>query len=77
MDVLRTCAFVSVSNKLLPYNRDFVKKESIDYDILESMLFKVIRRLRLSSLNIGQQRRKREVGSILEPQLMSRFTQFW
>ena len=58
MDVLRTCAFVSVSNKLLPYNRDFVKKESIDYDILESMLFKVIRRLRLSSLNIGQQRRK-------------------
>ena len=77
MDVLRTCAFVSVSNKLLPYNRDFVKKESIDYDILESMLFKVIRRLRLSSLNIGQQRRKWEVGSILEPQLMSRFTQFW
>ena len=77
MDVLRTCAFVSVSNKLLPYNRDFVKKESIDYDILESMLFKVIRMLCLWSLNIGQQRRKWEVGSILEPQLMSRFIQFW
>ena len=75
--MLRTCAFVSVSNKLLPYNRDYVKKESIDYDILESMLFKVIRRLCLSSLNIGQQRRKREVGSILEPQLMIKFTQFW
>ena len=44
---------------------------------MESMLFKVLRRVCLLSWNIGQWRRKWEVDSILEPQLQSGFKQFW
>ena len=41
------------------------------------MLFKVLRRVCLLSRNIGQWRRKWEVDWIPEPQLQSRFKQFW
>ena len=49
----------------------------MDSNNLESMLFKVLRRVCLLSWNIGQWRRKWEVDSILEPQLQSGFKQFW
>ena len=41
------------------------------------MLFKVFRRVCLLSRNIGQWRRKWEVDWTPEPQLQSRFKQFW
>ena len=53
MVALRTSVFVSVSNKVRPY-----KKESVDSNILQSILFEVLRRVCLLSLNIGQWRRK-------------------
>ena len=49
----------------------------MDSNNLESMLFKVLRRVCLLSWNIGQWRREWEVDSILEPQLQSGFQQFW
>ena len=51
--------------------------ESIDSSILKSMLFKVFRNSCFLSLNIGQWRRKSEVISTLEPQLLSRFKKIW
>ena len=45
--------------------------ESVDSSILKSMLFKVFRNA------CWQWRRKSEVISTLEPQLLSRFKQFW
>ena len=60
MVALRTSVFVSVSNKVQPY-----KKESVDSNILQSILFEVLRRVCLLSLNIGQWRRKWEFNSIL------------
>ena len=42
-----------------------------------SVLFKVLRRVCLLLLYIGQWRRKREIDSIPEPQLQSGFKQFW
>ena len=77
MVALRTSAFVSESNEREPNKRVCVKQESLDSNILESMLFKVLRRVCLLSWNIGQWRRKWEVDSILEPQLQSGFKQFW
>ena len=49
----------------------------MDSSNLESMFFKVLRRVCLVSWNVGQYRRKWEVDSILEPQLQSGFKQFW
>ena len=48
-----------------------------DSNILQLISYKVIRTVRLLSLNIGQCRRKWEVYSILAPQLQSGFKQFW
>ena len=76
MVALRTSVFVSESNKVEQNNRVCVKKESLDSNILESMLFKVLRRVSLLSWNIGHRRRKLQVDSILELQLQSGFKQF-
>ena len=66
MVALRASVFASESNEVEPNKRVCVKWESVDSNILESVLFKVLRRLfRLSW--------KWEVGSILEPQLQSVF----
>ena len=43
MVVLRTRAFVSESNEREPNKRVHIKQESLDSNILESMLFKVLR----------------------------------
>ena len=77
MVALRTSVFVSESNEVEPNKKVCVEKESLDSNILESMLFKVLRRVCLLSWNIRQWRRKWEVDSILGPQLQGVFKQFW
>ena len=49
MVALRKTVFVSVSNDVLPNNRVSVKKELFDSNILQSVLFKVLRRVCLKS----------------------------
>ena len=56
--------FFSLSNNVLPYNRVCDKEEFANSSNLQSMLFKVLRRVYLSSLNIGQWRRKYKLDSI-------------
>ena len=58
MVVLRKSVLVSESNEVQPYKKVRVKQESVDSNILQSMLFKVLRKECLLSLNIGQWRRK-------------------
>ena len=65
------------SNEVQPYKRVCFKLESIDSNILQSVLFKVLRGACLLSWNIGQCRRKWEVDAILEPQLQSGIKQIW
>ena len=43
MVALRTSVFVSESNQVEPNKRVYVKYESVDSSILESMIFKVLR----------------------------------
>ena len=45
MLALRISVFNSVSNDILPNSRVCVKKELLDYNILQSVLFKVLRRV--------------------------------
>ena len=49
MVALRTSVFVSESNKVETNKRVCVKQESLEANILESMLFKVLRRVCLLS----------------------------
>ena len=49
MVALRTSVFVSESNEVQPSKRVCVKKESVDSNILQSTLFKVLRRVYLLS----------------------------
>ena len=58
MVALRTNVYVSESNELQPNKRVCVKYGSLDSDILQSMLFRLLRRVCLLSLNIGQWKRK-------------------
>ena len=67
--------FSSLSN-VLPYNRVYDnKKDLVNSSNLKSVLFKVLRRVYRSSLNVGQWRRKCEVDSISKPQLQIAFKQ--
>ena len=50
--VLIMSAFFSLSNNVLPYHRVCDKEELVNSIILQSLLFKVLRRVYLSSLNI-------------------------
>ena len=52
MVALRTSVFVSESNKVEPNKKVCVKSESLDSNILESMLFKVLGRVCLLSWNM-------------------------
>ena len=45
--------YVSVTNNVLPSKEVCVKKESVDSNILRSMLFKVLRRVCVILLNLG------------------------
>ena len=57
MVALRISVFASVSNDVLPNKRVCVKK-LISSNILYSMFFKVLKRVCLLSLNIGEWRGK-------------------
>ena len=64
--------FFPLSSNVLPY-KIRVKKEFVNSSNLQSILYKVY----LSSLNIGQWRRKCEVNSISKPQLQIGFKPSW
>ena len=72
---LRMRVFFSLSNNLLPYKRVCDKEDSVNSSNVQSILFKVLRRVYRSSLNVGQWRRKCEVDSISKPQLQIGFKQ--
>ena len=67
--------FFSLSNNVLPYNRGCDKEDLVNSSSLQSVLFKVFRRVYHSSLNEGQWRRKCDVDSISKPQLQIGFKQ--
>ena len=73
---LRVRVFFSLSNNVLPCNRVCDKKDLINSSNLQSILFKVLRRVYRPSLNVGQWRRKYEVDSISKPQLYYSITCF-
>ena len=52
--VLRMRVFFSLSNNVLPYNRVCDKENLVNSSNLQSILFKVLRRVHRSSLNVGQ-----------------------
>ena len=52
--VLRMRVFFSLSNNVLPYNRFCDKEDLVNSSNLQSILFKVLRRVHRSSLNVGQ-----------------------
>ena len=54
---LRMSVFFSLSNNVLPYNRVCDKEDLVNSSSLQSILFKVLRRVYRSSLNEGQWRR--------------------
>ena len=72
---LRMSVFFSVSDKVLPSNRVCDKEDLVNSRNLQSILFKMLRRVYRSSLNVGQWRRKCEVDSISKPQLQIGFKQ--
>ena len=61
--------FFSLSNNVLAYIRVNDKEELVNSSNLQSILFKVLRRVYRSSLNVGQWKRKSEANSISELQL--------
>ena len=73
MVVLRIRVFVSISNDVLPNDDVYVKEESVNSNILQSVSFKVLRRVCLLSLNMGLRRRLAEIDSTSETQLQNEF----
>ena len=69
--------FFSLSNNLLPYKRVCDKEDSVNSSNMQSILFKVLRRVNCSSSNVGQWRRKCEVDLISKPQLQIGFKKSW
>ena len=70
--------FLSLSNNVFPYNRfeeDNDKEDLVNFINLQLILFKVLRRVYHSSLNVGQWRRKCEVDLISKSQLEIGFKQ--
>ena len=66
---LRICVYFSLSNNVLPYNRVCDKEDLVNSSNLQSILFKMLRRVYRSTLNVGKWRRECEVDSISKPQL--------
>ena len=69
--------FFSLLNNVLPYKRVCNKEDLVNSSNLQSILFKVLRGVYRSSLNVGQRRRKCEVDSIFKPQLQIAFKKSW
>ena len=55
---LRMRVFFSLSNNVLPYKRVCDKEDLVNSINVRSILFKMLRRVFRSSLNVGQWRRK-------------------
>ena len=72
---LRMSVFFSVSDKVLPSNRVCDKEDLVNSRNLQSILFKMLRRVYRSSLNAGHWRRRCEVDSISKQQLQIGFKQ--
>ena len=72
---LRMRVFFSLSNNVLPYNRVCDKEDLVNSSNLQSILFKVLRRVYRSSLNVRQWRRRYGVVSISKPELQIGFKQ--
>ena len=72
---LRMRVFFSLSNNVLPYNRVCDKEDLVNSSNLQSILFKMLRRVYRSSLNAGHWRRRCEVDSISKQQLQIGFKQ--
>ena len=77
MVALRTFVLASVSNELLPKRRVLIKTGSQRSRRLLSVLTRVLRRVRLSIIYVGQWRRKCAVDSISKPQLQNGFKESW
>ena len=73
MVALRTFVLASVSNELLPKRRVLIKTGSKRSKRLLSMFTRVLRRVRLSIIYVGQGKRKCAVDSISKPQLQNGF----
>ena len=73
MVVFRIRMFVSISNDVLLNDDVYVKEESVNSNILQSVSFKVLRRVCLLSLNMGLRRRLAEINSTSETQLQNEF----
>ena len=56
--------FFSLSNNVLPYKRVCNKEDLVNSSNEQSVLFKLLRKVYRSPLNVGQWRRKCEVDSI-------------
>ena len=74
---LRTFVLASVSNELLLKRRVLIKTGSQRSRRLLSMFTRVLRRVRLSVIYVGQWRRKCAVDSISKPQLQNGFKESW
>ena len=74
---LRVSVCFSLSNNVLPYNRVCNKEELVNSSTLQSVLFRVLKKVYCSSLNVGQWRRKCEVDYISTPQLQIGFKNSW
>ena len=73
---LRTFVLASVSNELLPKRRVLIKTGSQRSTRLLSMFTRVLTRVRLSIIYVGQWR-KCAVDSISKPQLQNGFKESW
>ena len=69
MGALGISVFVSASNDVIPNDEGYVKEESIDSDILQSIWPKMFK----TELNMGMRRTKSDIDSISEPQLQNEF----
>ena len=67
--------FFSLLNNVLPFNRVCDKEDLVNSSSLQSILFKVLRGVYHSSLNVGQWRSKCEVDLTSKPQLKIGFKQ--
>ena len=67
--------FFYLSNNVLACNRVCDKEDLLNSGSLQSILFKVLRRVYRSSLSIGQWRRKCEVDLMFKSQLQIGFKQ--
>ena len=72
---LRMSELFSLSHNVLAYNRVCDKEDLVSSSNLQSILFRVLRKVYHSTLNVGQWRRKCEVDSISKPQLQIEFKQ--